>query len=102
MDVLVTAPFNKTNVQSEDFRFPGHTEYLQQAFGSDDVLMFMICEHLKVGVVTGHITLKDVPNALSTEVILSKLRVMHRSLKEDFWIPKPRNRKHVVKGKSVQ
>src|SRR3546814_871996 len=52
--------------------------------------MFMICEHLKVGVVTGHIPLKDVPNALSKEVILSKLRVMNRSLKEDFWIPKPR------------
>lgn len=90
IDLLVTAPFNKTTIQSEEFRFPGHTEYLQQAFGSGDVLMFMISEELKVGVVTGHIPLKDVPGALSKEKILSKLRLMNQSLKKDFWIPKPR------------
>ncbi|HYH55517.1 MAG TPA: 4-hydroxythreonine-4-phosphate dehydrogenase PdxA, partial [Anseongella sp.] len=90
IDLLVTAPFSKQNIQSEEFRFPGHTEYLQKAFGSGDVLMFMISDELKTGVVTGHIPIKDVAASLSTEKILSKLRLMNESLKKDFWIPKPR------------
>ncbi|QEC52181.1 4-hydroxythreonine-4-phosphate dehydrogenase [Anseongella ginsenosidimutans] len=90
IDLLVTAPFNKTNIQSDEFHFPGHTEYLQQAFGSGDVLMFMITDELKIGVVTGHIPLKDVSASLSKEKIHSKLRLMNESLKKDFWIEKPR------------
>lgn len=90
IDLLVTAPFNKTNVQTDEFNFPGHTEYLQEAFGSDDVLMFMITDELKVGVVTGHIPLKEVAASLSKQQIYSKLRLMNESLKKDFWIEKPR------------
>ncbi|WP_166335499.1 4-hydroxythreonine-4-phosphate dehydrogenase PdxA [Sphingobacterium chungjuense] len=90
IDALVTAPINKHNIQQEGFEFPGHTEYLQAKSDAKDVLMFMVSDDLKVGVVTGHIPVKDVANALSEEAILHKLRMMHASLKTDFWIQKPK------------
>lgn len=90
IDVLVTAPINKHNIQQEGFQFPGHTEYLQSKVNADDVLMFMICEELRVGTVTGHVPIKDVSAKLSEEVILKKLRLMNQSLKNDFWIQKPK------------
>ncbi len=90
IDALVTAPINKENIQHAGFPFPGHTEYLQQKAGSADSLMFMVSEDLKIGVVTGHIPLSKVCSSITKENILSKLRLMHRSLKNDFWIEKPK------------
>ena len=90
IDALVTAPINKQNIQQEGFSFPGHTEYLQAKAKADDVLMFMITDELRVGVVTGHIPVKDVPAAITEESILKKLKLMHESLKKDFWVQKPK------------
>ena len=90
IDVLVTGPINKKAIVAEGFGFPGHTEFLQNAFGVKDVTMLMISQRLKVGVVTGHIPLKDVPTSISEEKILSKLRLMNASLQQDFCIDKPR------------
>ncbi|QBR12212.1 4-hydroxythreonine-4-phosphate dehydrogenase PdxA [Sphingobacterium sp. CZ-2] len=90
IDALVTAPINKHNIQQEGFNFPGHTEYLQDFFGAKDVLMFMVSEDLRVGVVTGHIPVKEVSEAITEESILHKLRMMNTSLKVDFWIQKPK------------
>lgn len=90
IDVLVTAPINKHNIQQEGFKFPGHTEYLQSKVNAEDVLMFMISDELRVGTVTGHIALKDVSAHISEEIILKKLRLMNESLKNDFWIQKPK------------
>lgn len=90
IDALVTAPINKNNIQSENFSFPGHTEYLQERSGSSDVLMFLISDTLRVGVVTGHIPVKDVPKAISQEKIVHKLQLINDSLKKDFWIEKPK------------
>ena len=91
IDVLVTGPVNKDNIQSEEFDFPGHTEYLTRHFGSDqDTLMMMVSDLMKVGVVTGHIPLKQVPEVLSQELILRKLRVLDKTLLQDFKIRKPR------------
>ena len=90
IDVLVTGPINKKAIVGAGFGFPGHTEFLQQAFGVKDAMMFMISERLKVGVVTGHIPLKDVPGSLSVEKILVKLRLMKQSLEQDFGIDNPR------------
>ncbi|AFM02980.1 4-hydroxythreonine-4-phosphate dehydrogenase [Bernardetia litoralis DSM 6794] len=93
IDALVTAPINKDNIQSETFNFPGHTEYLTEKFSKDkvkDSLMFLIHENLRVGVVTGHIPLKDVPTAVTAEKITSKLNLMLHSLKQDFGIAKPK------------
>lgn len=90
IDVLVTAPINKNNIQQEGFDFPGHTEYLQSRSEASDVLMFMVSDDLRVGVVTGHIPVKDIAQQVTEEKILQKLRVMNRTLKQDFWIQKPK------------
>ncbi len=90
IDVLVTAPINKKNIQSESFNFPGHTEYLQQQAGEGDALMLMVSEHMKVGVVAGHVAIKDVPAVITKERILSKLRTLDLALRQDFSIRRPR------------
>jgi 4-hydroxythreonine-4-phosphate dehydrogenase len=90
IDVIVTAPFNKSNVQGPDFNFPGHTEYLAQKTGTSNYLMLLVSDNLRVGTVTGHIPIHEVAAALSVEKVLSKLRVMSQSLLQDFGIRTPR------------
>ncbi|MBN1388210.1 MAG: 4-hydroxythreonine-4-phosphate dehydrogenase PdxA [Bacteroidales bacterium] len=90
IDVLVTAPVNKYNIQSEKFNFPGHTEYLKHRFDVDDVLMLMVAENLRVGVATGHMPLRKVPDSMSKESIIKKIKIMDSSLMIDFAIRKPR------------
>lgn len=90
LDVLVTAPINKDNIQSDKFKFPGHTEYLTKEFGADESLMLMISENLKVGVVTGHMPISQVPQSITMDSILKKLRIMNKSLIQDFKIRKPK------------
>ena len=90
IDVLVTAPINKRAMSSEGFGYTGHTEYLEQEFGVDEVAMIMVCDRLKVGVVTGHISLKDVTSHITTEKILKKLRLMKASLQRDFGVDAPK------------
>lgn len=90
IDVLVTGPINKKAMSTQGFGFPGHTEYIQNAFGVKDVTMLMVSSRIKVGVVTGHIPLKDVPSKITEEKILSKLRLINESLQKDFCIDKPR------------
>lgn len=89
VDVLVTAPINKHNIQSENFKFPGHTEYLEMRFGAKG-LMFLVSGDIRVGVVTGHVPVVNVSALLSEERILSRIQVMHKSLIEDFGIRKPK------------
>lgn len=90
VDVLVTAPINKQNVQSLNFNFPGHTEFLSSAFDTKDVLMLLVSGTMRVGVVTGHIPLVDVSKSLTVELIIDKLRLLNSSLIKDFGIRKPR------------
>lgn len=90
IDAMVTAPINKKVIQSADFDFPGHTEFLQKIDGAEDVLMLMLSEEARIGVVTGHIPLKDVANQLNTDLILKKITLLNKSLKEDFGIRKPK------------
>jgi len=90
LDALITGPINKHNIQSETFKFPGHTEYLAEAFGVPDDLMFMVGETLRVGVVTGHVPLAKVRQHVTRNAIHQKLNMMMQSLKVDFGIEKPR------------
>jgi len=90
IDALITAPINKDNIQSEEFKFPGHTEFLAQKFNTTDYAMLMVSETMKVGVVTTHIPISKVAQSLSKEAILSKIRIIAHSLKQDFAITKPR------------
>jgi 4-hydroxythreonine-4-phosphate dehydrogenase len=90
IDVVVTAPINKKNIQSPGFAFPGHTEYFAKKFNTENYLMLMINNVLRIGVVTGHIPLSKVKETLTEELILSKIQVMNHSLMRDFGIVKPR------------
>jgi 4-hydroxythreonine-4-phosphate dehydrogenase len=90
LDALVTAPINKFNIQSDKFKFPGHTEFLKDFFNAYDVLMLMVSDFLKVGLLTVHVPLKDVPSFISEEQISQKIRLMNTSLTEDFKIRKPK------------
>lgn len=90
IDVLVTAPINKDNIQSEKFQFAGHTDYLAEFFDTKDYLMLMVQQNLRIGVITGHIPLKDVVSSISTELIDKKINVLRRSLEYDFGIRKPK------------
>ena len=90
IDAVVTAPISKNNIQSETFKFPGHTEFYTQNFEAKDSLMFLTSDGLRVGVVTGHIPLKDVSKKITKELIQQKLKIMEESLVKDFGIKKPR------------
>ncbi|GGB14638.1 4-hydroxythreonine-4-phosphate dehydrogenase PdxA [Mucilaginibacter rubeus] len=90
IDALVTAPINKDNIQSEQFHFPGHTEYLQQYDGAAESLMFLVSDTLRVGVVTGHIPVSKIAESITAEKILAKLKLMNHSLQNDFWVRKPK------------
>ena len=89
VDVLVTAPINKRNIQASDFDFPGHTESLSHKFGSSS-LRFMVCDRIRIGIVTNHLALKDVPDALTHDLLLEKITLMNQSLKRDFGITMPK------------
>lgn len=89
VDVLVTAPINKKNIQAPDFDFPGHTEYLSHQFGCSS-LMMMVCDRIRIGIVTNHLALKNVPEALNHNLLYDKLMLMNESLKRDFGIPMPK------------
>jgi len=90
IQALVTAPINKQNIQSDDFRYTGHTEFLQDYFDAEESLMLMCSELLNVGVVTSHIPVADIPGALSQEEISRKIRILDHTLTRDFGIRKPR------------
>jgi 4-hydroxythreonine-4-phosphate dehydrogenase len=89
IDVLVTAPINKHTIQSDTFNFPGHTNYLAKALGGNS-LMFMITEGLKVGLLTDHVPVKNVPEQITEELINDKINTIYNSLIKDFKINKPK------------
>jgi len=89
IDVLVTAPINKHSIQSEEFKFPGHTDYLDQELEGNS-LMFMITDTLKVGLLTDHVAVKDIAETITPELIEEKVTTIYNSLKQDFGISKPK------------
>jgi 4-phospho-D-threonate 3-dehydrogenase / 4-phospho-D-erythronate 3-dehydrogenase len=89
IDVLVTAPINKYNIQSDEFKFPGHTDYLNQQLDGN-ALMFMVQDNLRVGLVTDHIPVNEVAKHLTAELITKKIETINLSLKQDFSINKPK------------
>jgi 4-hydroxythreonine-4-phosphate dehydrogenase len=88
---IVTAPINKNNIQSEGFKFPGHTEYFEASFATDSkALMVLINDVVRVAVVTGHIPVSEVAEKISAEIILEKIQTLNAALKQDFSIVRPR------------
>lgn len=89
IDVIVTAPLSKANVQQEDFKFPGHTDYLSQELAGD-AMMLLVADSLRVGLLTDHLAVKDVAAAITPELITKKVTTMHAALKRDFKISAPK------------
>ena len=91
IDVLVTAPINKHSIQSDEFHFPGHTEYIEERVGEGEkALMILMKDDFRVALVTGHIPVKDIASTLTKELIMEKMEIFNRSLKQDFNIGCPR------------
>ncbi len=86
---LVTAPINKQNIQHADFNYSGHTEYLQARFGAEEVMMLMVSDLLKVGLVSGHIPVNQLSSIITKELIVEKLKILSNSLLQDFGIRNP-------------
>ena len=90
IDGLVTAPVHKKNIQSPDFSYTGHTPYLKNIFGVNDVAMMLCAGNFRVALLTEHIPLSEVAGQITKEKIVSKLNIIHQSLQKDFGIDKPR------------
>lgn len=89
VDVLVTAPINKYNIQTEEFKFPGHTDYLDKQL-EGDALMLMVHDDLRVGLLTDHVPVNEVAKNLTEKLIFSKIKTIIQTLKQDFEIEKPK------------
>jgi 4-hydroxythreonine-4-phosphate dehydrogenase len=90
IQALVTAPIHKKNIQSNNFKHSGHTPYLKEFFGVNDVVMLLVAENMKVGLVTEHVPIAEVAKQITKEKIISKLNIIKNSLQKDFGIDKPR------------
>ncbi|PKP24531.1 MAG: 4-hydroxythreonine-4-phosphate dehydrogenase PdxA [Bacteroidetes bacterium HGW-Bacteroidetes-2] len=89
IDVLVTAPINKHNIQSETFKFPGHTDYLAKELEGES-LMFMVTDTLKVGLLTDHVAIKDIAKQITKQQVEKKIDIIYNALKQDFGITVPK------------
>ena len=89
IDVLVTAPINKYNIQSEEFKFPGHTDYLDKTL-EGDALMLMVQDNLRVGLLTDHVPVNEVATHLTEALIIRKIETIKKALIQDFSINKPK------------
>ncbi|HEY1114433.1 MAG TPA: 4-hydroxythreonine-4-phosphate dehydrogenase PdxA [Chitinophagaceae bacterium] len=87
---VVTAPIHKKNVQSADFNYTGHTPFFKDAAGVSDVLMLLYADNLRVALVTEHLPIKEVAASITRGAILSKLALLHQTLRRDFGIDKPK------------
>ena len=90
-DVLVTAPIDKSTIQSDSFHFNGHTEYLEERIGEGSkALMMFVKDNLRVALVTAHEPVSKVPSLITKELVKEKITLLSRSLKEDFALSSPR------------
>ena len=89
IDVLVTAPINKQNIQSDKFKFPGHTNYIAQELNGKS-LMFMVSDHLKVGLLTDHVPVEAIGKHITPDLITEKINLIYNSLVMDFQIRRPK------------
>lgn len=89
IDILVTAPINKENIQSEDFKFPGHTEYLESKL-SGESLMILMKNNLRIGLITGHIPVSKIAATITPDLIKKKVAILYQTLVQDFAISKPK------------
>ncbi len=88
---VVTNPIHKAALYDIGFEHPGHTEFVAALCGKDETpIMMLAAKDLRVVPLTVHIPLKDVPSAVTEELIFEKVRIIHQSLKKDFGLEDPR------------
>ncbi|MFL9481234.1 4-hydroxythreonine-4-phosphate dehydrogenase PdxA [Chitinophagaceae bacterium LWZ2-11] len=90
IEALVTAPIHKKNIQSEAFKHSGHTPYLKEMFNANDVVMLMVAENIRVGLVTEHVPVSEIAKHITKQSIVSKVKIINDSLRKDFGIDKPK------------
>jgi 4-hydroxythreonine-4-phosphate dehydrogenase len=86
---LVTAPIDKAAAREEGFDHPGHTDYLAERCGVDEVVMLMAGDRIRVGLATAHLPLRQVPDALTRERIVFAGQLLATSLREHFGVQRP-------------
>ncbi len=89
-DAMVTAPISKEAISKAGYREPGHTEFIARRTRSERHTMMMVADDLRVGLVTGHMSIWEVPKHVTREAILDKISIINESLLRDFGIPRPR------------
>jgi 4-hydroxythreonine-4-phosphate dehydrogenase len=87
---LLTAPIHKKNIQSENFKYTGHTPFLKHAFNATDVVMILFANQFRVALITEHISIKEVADTITRDLVSRKLNILNDSLKRDFGIDKPK------------
>ncbi len=87
---IVTAPINKAAINAAGYHFPGHTELLAERCGVAKVVMMLAGERLKVCLVTTHLALCEVPDALSQTEITETITITATALRNQFGIEQPR------------
>lgn len=90
IDAMVTAPVNKSNIQSDQFKFKGQTDYIKSFFPDNEYITILVSEKLRIGFVTNHLPLKEVPSAINKDLIVKKLKLMNSALIKDFSIQAPK------------
>ena len=91
IDAIVTAPVNMNNIQSDKFKFAGHTEVFEHYFGGKEhpAMMLLVAEGIRIGLVTNHLPMSALNGEITTEKVLQKLEILNQSLKQDFAISNP-------------
>lgn len=91
IDAIVTAPVNMNNIQSDKFKFAGHTEFFEHYFGGKEhpAMMLLVAEGIRIGLVTNHLPMSALNGEITTEKVLQKLEILNQSLKQDFAISNP-------------
>ena len=90
IDALVTAPINKSNMPSDKFAFPGHTEYFEHKGNGQKSLMILMSGQTRIALATNHIAVSEISKTITEELLVKKLTVLNKTLIRDFAIVKPR------------
>lgn len=90
IDAIVTAPISKESTHLAGSHFPGHTEMLKELTGADEAVMMFEGGSFRVVLVTIHTALRNVPDLITKESVLSVIKITHRALVDKFRIPQPK------------
>ena len=89
-DAMVTAPVQKSAIIEAGVAFSGHTEFLAEQTGAEQVVMLLVSRDMRVALATTHLPLADVPAAITSERLSAIITVLHRDLRSKFGIAQPR------------